>query len=511
MDRYSATQAMEPRSVDPAAEWTRPGGEIGLEGEFDFVNAEPMWRLGLGDGSESYPERPDEPDCIYYLRTGICGYGNRCRFNHPRDRSAVMGDLRDTGGEYPERHGEPVCHDCSTTCGRECVNLVHLANITTQSMELDLHLHSHSIFMVIHCDSCLIGCSSLQGEKECSYYIRTGQCKFGVTCKFHHPQPAGIQMPTPSAGPGPLAGPAIMPTPTLYSTVQSPSVQSSQQYGVLHGNWPVPRPTMLPGSYVPGSYAPMLLTPGGVPVPGWNPYSAQVSPGALQSTQPTIGASPVYGIPRLPPSTTTYMGAHLSGTSLAGPSSSSQKEHTFPDRPGQPECQYYLRTGDCKFGVTCKYHHPPEWSTQKSFVLLSPTGLPMRPGAPLCSHYAQNGVCKFGPSCKFDHPMRALSYSTSASSLTDMPVAPYPVGSTNATLAPSSSSSLDLRPELLSGFSTDASSNLSSANSSSASIGSTFSRSGAIPEFGIHHFEQGIASSIGGSSSNQEGEAKISS
>ena len=92
-----------------------------------------------------------------------------------------------------------------------------------------------------------------------------------------------------------------------------------------------------------------------------------------------------------------------------------------------------------------------------------------------------------------------------------MPVAPYPVGSTNATLAPSSSSSLDLRPELLSGFSTDASSNLSSANSSSASIGSTFSRSGAIPEFGIHHSEQGITSSIGGSSSNQEGEAKISS
>ena len=33
MDRYSETQAMEPRSVDPAAEWTRPGGEIGLEGE----------------------------------------------------------------------------------------------------------------------------------------------------------------------------------------------------------------------------------------------------------------------------------------------------------------------------------------------------------------------------------------------------------------------------------------------------------------------------------------------
>lgn len=32
---------------------------------------------------EVYPERPGEPDCIYYLRTGLCGYGSNCRFNHP--------------------------------------------------------------------------------------------------------------------------------------------------------------------------------------------------------------------------------------------------------------------------------------------------------------------------------------------------------------------------------------------------------------------------------------------
>ena len=54
-----------------------------------------MGRLALsggggGGGGESYPERSDEPDCIYYLRTGVCGYGLRCRFNHPRDRGAVI-------------------------------------------------------------------------------------------------------------------------------------------------------------------------------------------------------------------------------------------------------------------------------------------------------------------------------------------------------------------------------------------------------------------------------------
>lgn len=129
-------------------------------------------------------------------------------------------------------------------------------------------------------------------------------------------------------------------------------------------------------------------------------------------------------------------------------------------------------------------------------------------GAPLCSHYAQNGVCKFGPSCKFDHPMRTLSYSPSASSLTDMPVAPYPVGSTNATLAPSSSSS-DLRRELLSGLGKDAfSPQMSSMSSSSASVGSIFSKSGSAPQSSLQQSGQG---SGGGSGTSRGGDVRTSS
>ena len=49
---------------------------------------ESMWNLTIG-GGESYPERPGAPNCVYYMRTGFCGYGGRCRYNHPRDRAAV--------------------------------------------------------------------------------------------------------------------------------------------------------------------------------------------------------------------------------------------------------------------------------------------------------------------------------------------------------------------------------------------------------------------------------------
>ena len=96
--------------------------------------------------------------------------------------------------------------------------------------------------------------------------MKTGQCKFGATCKFHHPQPTGYQIPAPS--PVPPVSPLPVPVPSpLYPTVQPPSSPSSQQYGVL-----VARPPLLPGSLVHGPYGPVLLSHGMVPYSGWGPY-----------------------------------------------------------------------------------------------------------------------------------------------------------------------------------------------------------------------------------------------
>lgn len=450
MDRYGRAPAMEGSPSDPSQEWTGPVAETGLE--------EPLWQLGLGGAGEAYPERPDEADCIYYLKTGFCGYGARCRFNHPRDRGGVGGTARPGGGEFPERVGQPVCqfYMKTGTCkfGASCkYHHPRQGGGTVSPVTLNY-----------------FGYPLRPGEKECSYYVKTGLCKFGETCKFHHPQPDSIQLSTP----GPAALPAPVPAHTLYPTVQSPSVPSSQQYGLV-----VARPPLLPSSYIHGPYSPVLIPPGMVPFPGWSHYPAPVSPVASPSTQPTVGSGQMYGLTPLSPSAPAYTGPYTPLPSSVGPSSSSQKEQIFPERPGQPECQYYMRTGDCKFGSSCKYHHPPEWDTPKTNCVLSPMGLPLRPGAPQCTHYAQRGICKFGPTCKFDHPMGTLSYSPSASSLADMPVAPYPVGSSMGTLAPSSSSS-DLRPELISGSSKESLSTRmsSSMSTSSGSVGSIFSKSG---------------------------------
>ncbi|XP_075516314.1 zinc finger CCCH domain-containing protein 32-like [Primulina tabacum] len=481
MERYGGAHFVEAGQLDPVAEWAAFGGETGLE--------EPMWQLGLGDGSESYPERPDEADCIYYLRTGFCGYGPRCRFNHPHDRGAATGSLRSAGGEYPERSGQPVCQHYMQTgiCkfGASC-KYDHPKHRIESSAAVPLNFYGYPL---------------REGEKECAYYIKTGQCKFGITCKFHHPQPAGLQVPVQLPGPGPLAAPLGFPGTTAFPTARSP-IQSSQQYGIVPGNWLAARPAMLPGSYAPGNYGPLIFPPGVVPVPGWTPYPTAGSPVPTSNTQPTIGLSPMIGIMPLSTSASEFSGSYAPISSATGHSSSSQKENALPDRPSQPECQYYMRTGDCKYGTTCKYHHPPDWSALRSGSLLSPMGLPSRSGAPVCSHYAQNGVCKYGSSCKFDHPMRSLSYSTSASSLTDMPVAPYPVGYTHASLAPSSSSS-DLRPDLISGITTDSFS--MPMNGTSASSGSAFSKTEPVPESNVHQSGQGSTFSSGHSSPCQEG------
>ncbi|KAE8703415.1 Zinc finger CCCH domain-containing protein 58 [Hibiscus syriacus] len=460
---------------DPQPEWTAPGSETGLE--------EPVWQLVLEGGSESYPKRPDEADCIYYLRTGFCGYGSNCRFNHPRERAGVMGAGRGGGvGEYPERAGQPVCQYFMRTgaCkfGASCK--YHHPKLGGSSVPLNC-----------------FGYPLRPGEKECPYYVKTGQCKFGATCKFHHPAPPAMQVPAPSPAPQGAPAPTPVPAPTVYSTVQSPSGPSSEQYGAV-----MARPPLMPGSYVQGPYGPLLLSPG---VPSWNPYLAPVNPG----TQPTARSSSTFGPTPLSPSALAYTGSYQFVPSGLRPSSSiqedesfperpGQEDESFPERPGQPECQYYMKTGRCKYGSSCRYHHPPEVFAPKADVILSPLGLPLRPGAPPCTHYSQRGVCKFGAACRFDHPMGMLSYSPSASSLADMPVAPYPVGSAIGTLAPSSSSS-NLRPEVLSGSSKDSAPAImsSSASTLSESVGQVYSKGVHVPHSSTQQSSWSSAPSTG--------------
>lgn len=34
------------------------------------------------------PERPDQPECRYFMNNGTCKYGSDCKFHHPKERIA---------------------------------------------------------------------------------------------------------------------------------------------------------------------------------------------------------------------------------------------------------------------------------------------------------------------------------------------------------------------------------------------------------------------------------------
>nr|XP_025887305.1 zinc finger CCCH domain-containing protein 32-like isoform X3 [Solanum lycopersicum] len=338
----------------PVTEQASSNEETGLE--------EPMRQLSVGTEAGSYPERPNEPDCIYYLRNGICGYGSRCRFNHPRDRSLAVGERRATGGEYPERAGQYVCQYYMRTgmCrfGASCK--YHHPRQGEESPSLVIH----NIF----------GYPLRPNEKECAHYMKTGHCKFGIICKFNHPQPTGVQVPASAAGPFPL--PAVVPPPATYPELRPLPVDSAEQYGIITGNWPVIGPALLSDSYTPDTYGPMFFPPEVVPVSDWTHYLGSTSPVPSQTTQSAAGAGPIYGHTGLSASAPAYASPYASLTASRGASSSIQDGLAFPERPGQPECHYYMKYGDCKFGSSCKYQHPPESSGSKAALILRAMGLP---------------------------------------------------------------------------------------------------------------------------------------
>ncbi|KAK1259548.1 hypothetical protein QJS04_geneDACA020752 [Acorus gramineus] len=369
------------------------------------LHEEAMWGMDfrMSEDMEAgpYPERPGELDCAYYLRTGLCRFGMSCRFNHPPNRKLAVAAARMKGG-YPERLGQPECQYYlkTGTCkfGATC-KFHHPRDKAGIAGMVQLNI---------------IGYPLRPNEKECAYYLRTGQCKFGNTCKFHHPQPS--------------SGMVSVHGSPVYPTVQSPTTPGQQSYPGGLTNWPMSRASFIasPRWQGPSSYTQLILPQAVVPVTSWNTYPGQLASGSFsESQQQTRGNGQYYGTSRQ-----SEAGSDgLQGTFPSYRSSTSQmglytvhRDTVFPERPDQPECQFYMKTGDCKFGAVCRFHHPRERIIPIPNCVLSPLGLPLRPGEPLCVFYSRYGICKFGPNCKFDHPVGTFTYDLSTSSSADVPV-----------------------------------------------------------------------------------------
>lgn len=196
----------------------------------------------MSDEVIGLPDRPGEPDCIYYMRTGSCSYGSNCRFNHPSNGRQVNGNKI---GELPERAGQLNCgHYLKTgTCkyGSTCKYNHPKEREADSSVSLNT-----------------LGLPLRQDAKPCPYYMRTGSCKYGYACKFHHPQPVSAANTLPTPAPFYSSGESVI--------VPNSGVQSTGEFSAAS----LPRASYLPNPFfpVPQNYTPLIISPS----QGWNGY-----------------------------------------------------------------------------------------------------------------------------------------------------------------------------------------------------------------------------------------------
>lgn len=304
--------------------------------------------------TESLPERPGEPDCPYFLKTQRCKFGIRCKFNHPKDKLVQLAapETLDVTA-LPERPSEPPCAFYMKTgvCkfGITCkfhhpkdvqIPQIGLQNGISEQTEIaakvegtigDLMRSHISVTPAVEHNS--KGLPVRPGEVDCPFYLKTGSCKYGATCRHNHPDRFVINPPA-------AMGQAYVPPPA-----------ASLNFGL------------------------------------YNSGASVLQTGDFRLSSSMLEMNPA----------------------------------TYPQRPGQMECDFYMKTGVCKFGERCKFHHPIDRSapsaTVHENVKLTLAGLPRREGAIICPYYLKTGTCKYGVTCKFDHPppgeVMAMGTSTS--------------------------------------------------------------------------------------------------
>lgn len=107
-----------------------------------------------------------------------------------------------------------------------------------------------------------------------------------------------------------------------------------------------------------------------------------------------------------------YAQQQAGGGGAPGGSAESVNSKGFPVRPGAQVCQFYAKTGDCKFGPTCKWDHSEAaigaaaaaYGGMVGAMDMNSLGYPVRPGAQPCTFFVKTGTCSYGMACKWDHP-----------------------------------------------------------------------------------------------------------
>ncbi|KAL3918821.1 MAG: hypothetical protein SGILL_004056 [Bacillariaceae sp.] len=106
-----------------------------------------------------YPLRPNEPVCQYFVKHGTCKFGQACKFNHPPQMAGTGGNMM---------NGNSV-----------------LVSMPIAGRKQD-GTQGHGMWATGN-DSGVQILPQRPDEPNCIYFLKNGRCKYGATCRYHHP------------------------------------------------------------------------------------------------------------------------------------------------------------------------------------------------------------------------------------------------------------------------------------------------------------------------------------
>ncbi|CAO2833021.1 unnamed protein product [Amaranthus hypochondriacus] len=313
--------------------------------------------------SHIYPLRPYAIDCNFYLRTGSCKFGKSCRFNHPIERAFQSVQDQVKGAENYKTTmvdtGKIDCKYFQTPGGcrhRDAWKYYH----SMQKPENER--------LVLN----FLGLPVRPSEQECNFYMRTGSCGYGTNCRFNHPGP--------------------------YAAKKSNHRNSLANDAYMRGGNNLSR--IYPGEKLQSCRISRGITDlsNDITLMNSSPYD-QPCYHRPMTPNPACNQDQVKLMARLPHQI-------LSVKKLDSSANNEQvmQSDEFPVRPGQPDCDFFMKTGDCKYRAACRYNHPISRSSKLRLPPLLFKRLYSKSGSKICQSYKLQGTCKYGKTCIFDHP-----------------------------------------------------------------------------------------------------------
>jgi hypothetical protein len=119
-------------------------------------------RAPIDPSEPLFPVRPNEPVCQYYMKHGSCKFGQACKFHHPPQSSVAAASLVGSNAIFIPRANE----------GGALPQHILLNQVGADQGSSTMMLQ----FLPQRPD-----------EPDCLYFLRNGTCKYGATCRYHHP------------------------------------------------------------------------------------------------------------------------------------------------------------------------------------------------------------------------------------------------------------------------------------------------------------------------------------